>query len=52
MCIRDSLTVSIAMTLLAVLCWQKLPSPAPGWALLAVLVALGVATRSRTRAAA
>ena len=46
------LTVSIAMTLLAVLCWQKLPSPAPGWALLAALVALGVATRSRTRAAA
>lgn len=45
------LTVSIAMTLLAVLCWQKVPSPGPGWALLAAVALAGTLGRRRAGAA-
>lgn len=48
----DLLTVAIAMTLLAVACWQKLPTPGPGWAFLGAMAAVAItgAVRSRARA--
>jgi len=44
------LTVAIAMTLLAAVSWQKLPSSGPGWALLGAMAAIAMAGAARSRA--
>ena len=48
----DLLTVAIAMTLLAVACWQKLPTPGPGWAFLGAIAAVAITGAARSRARA